>query len=113
MPNWNAFSFIFGPLVGFLVIALLVFVLRWAFARGGSLVEKPIRPSDAHDYGLMVSVASPETVIEGEILRRSLLDANIKATLAVTKQGPRVMVWPPDEANARVVLSRGPGATRG
>lgn len=95
------------------MIAILVFVLRWAFARGGSLVEKPIRPSDPNDYGLMIPVAAPDTVIEGEIIRRSLIDADIKATLAVTNDGPRVMVWPKDESAARAVLSRGPGAPRG
>ena len=100
----------FGPIVGFLVIAFLVFVLRWAFSRGGSLVAKPITPSDPDNYGLMVAVASPATVIEGEIIRRTLMDVNIRASLALTNNGPRVMVWPRDETQAKSVLSRGPGA---
>jgi len=56
------------------------------------------------EYGMLVPVASPPTYIDGEILRRRLEDAGIKANLANTLDGPRVMVWPKDEQRARQTL---------
>ena len=112
MPSWNAFSYAFGPLVGLVGIGVMVLVLRWAFRRGGSLVERPISPSHPADYGLLVSVAASTNYIEAEIFRKTLEDAGVRATLANTNQGPRIMVWPADEQKARQILSRGPGSSR-
>jgi len=107
MPAWNAFSFAFGPGVGFLCIGLMVLMLRWAFAPGKSVVARRARPGKPSDYGLLIPVASPPTVIEGEIMRRTLVDAGIQANLANTLEGPRVLVWPADETKAQDVLRRG------
>ena len=112
MPSWNAFSFIFGPLIGFAGIGAMALILRWAFRRGGSLAQRPITPSHPLDYGLLVSVASASNYIDAEILRKTLEDAGIRATLASTNHGPRIMVWPQDEQRARSTLSRGPGSSR-
>lgn len=112
MPSWNAYSFIFGPLIGFLGLGIMILVLKWGFRRGGSLIARPAEPGKATEYGLLVPIASPNTFIEGEVLRRTLIDAGIKANLANTNDGPRVMVWPKDEKAARQILSRGPGASR-
>jgi hypothetical protein len=49
-------------------------------------------------------VASPQTYIEGEMLRRQLEQAGVRANLAETLDGPRVMVFPDDEARARELL---------
>jgi hypothetical protein len=100
----NSFSFVFGPLVALAGVAVLVLILRWAFSRGGSLVEKPTKPSTPDDYGTLVPVASPVNYADGERLRRSLDDAGIRATLAFTVEGPRLMVFPQDEAIARTTL---------
>jgi len=97
-------SFLVGPLIAFGVVGILVLVLRWAFARGGSVVERRARAGGEDEYGLLVAVASPGTYIEGEVLRRTLEDARIKATLTQTLDGPRVMVFPDDEAKARRIL---------
>lgn len=97
-------SFLVGPLIAFGVVGVLVLVLRWAFARGGSLVERKARAGAEDDYGLLVAVASPGTYVEGEILRRTLEDASIRATLTQTLDGPRVMVFPDDERRARTIL---------
>ena len=113
MPSWNAFSYVFGPLIGFGAIGVMALVLRWAFRRGGSLIERPITPSHPSDYGLLVSVASAHNYIDAEILRKTLEDNGIRATLATTNHGPRIMVWPEDEKHARQTLSRGPGSSRG
>jgi len=102
----NSYSYIVGPLIAFAGLGILVLLLRWAFSRGGSVVAAPARPGTPQEYGLLIPVASPATYIEGEILRRNLEDAQIKATLAQTVDGPRVMVWPQDEKAARALITR-------
>lgn len=106
MPSWGSFSYAFGPLVAVGLIGLFVVILRWAFSRGSSVVAAAPTPGTADEYGLLVPVATPGTYIEGELLRRGLEDAGIRATLTTTLDGPRVMVWPRDEDRAREVLSR-------
>ncbi len=105
MPSWNAYSYAFGPLFAFLGIGALVLILRWAFSRGSSIVAAAPRQGAPDEYGLLVAVANPSTYIEGEILRRRLEEAGLRANLAQTLEGPRVMVWPADEARARSLLN--------
>lgn len=93
-------------------MGILIALLRWTFSRGGSLIAKPITPGDPNDYGLMKPIASPNTFIDGEIMRQTLLSNGIRANLVNTTSGPRIMVWPVDESAARQILSRGPGASR-
>lgn len=104
MPAWNAYSYLFGPVVAALVFGVLVLLLRWAFGRGSSVVAGPARPGPESEYGLLVPVATPSTYVEGEMVRRRLEDAGIRATLAQTLDGPRVMVWPDDVTRARALL---------
>jgi hypothetical protein len=98
-------TYIAGPVVIMLVIAALALFLRWAYRPGGSLIARPSRSGKVTDYGLLVPVAAPGTYVEGEITRRRLEDAGVRATLAMTQDGPRVMVFPVDEQHARRVLA--------
>ena len=107
MPAWNSFSFAFGPLVAVVLVGLFAVILRWAFSRGSSVVAAAPRPGPSDEYGLLVAIASPTTYIEGEVVRRRLEDSGVRATLATTLDGPRVMVWPQDAARAREVLASG------
>lgn len=107
MPSWNAFSFAFGPLVAAGLIGVFALILRWAFRRGSSVVAAPARPGSTDEYGLLVAVAAPPTYVEGEILRRRLEESGVRANLASTLDGPRLMVWPADEQRARSVLTSG------
>lgn len=100
----GSFSFLFGPLVAAGGLVILILVLRWAFRRGASVVAAPARSGSAEEYGLLVSVAAPGSYAEGEMNRRTLEDAGIRANLAHTLDGPRVMVWPADEDRARRIL---------
>ena len=84
----------------------MVLILRWAFARGGSVVERPAKSGNPDEYGMLVPVASPGNYIEGEVLRRSLVDAGVKASLAQTNDGPRIMVWPKDVESAKKILKK-------
>ena len=82
----------------------MALILKWAFARGKSVVERTPRVGGEDDYGALVIVASPGNHIEGEILRLKLVEAQIKATLTQTKDGPRLFVFARDEKIARTVL---------
>lgn len=87
-------------------IGLLVLILRWAFGRGSSVVERPVHTGRPTEYGLLRPVASPGNYIEAELVRQALEAQMVRATVAMTNDGPRVMVWPKDEARAREVLAR-------
>jgi hypothetical protein len=100
----NSFSYVFGPIVALIGIGLMVLVLRWAYARGSSVVAVPGKSGPSDSYGLLVCVASPANYAEGEIIRRTLEHRGIKANLAQTTDGPKVMVWPIDEAKAAAIL---------
>jgi hypothetical protein len=98
-------SYVAGPLIGFAVIGFLIVILRWAFGRGSSLIPGPARRGPPSDYGLLVEVAAPRTADDADRTARRLAAAGIRATVAPTTAGRRVMVWPSDEARARAVLN--------
>lgn len=101
----GSYSYAFGPVVALTAIGILVVILRWAFgSRKTSVVAAAARPGTEVDYGMLVPVASPSNFVDGEILRRRLEDAGIRANLATTLDGPRVLVWPTDEQRAREVI---------
>lgn len=104
MPAWQSYSYLFGPITALLAVGVLSLLLRWTFRRGNSLVERRPQRGAEKDYGLLVAVASPSTYVEGEIMRQQLTDAGLRATLATTTAGPRLMVWPQDEQAARLLL---------
>lgn len=106
VQDWGSYSYLFGPFVAFGGLAVIVLLLRWTFSRGGSLVARPARPGAPGSYGLLVAVAAPGSYVEGELLRRRLLDSGIRATLATTTDGPRLMVFEADAASARAQLAR-------
>jgi hypothetical protein len=108
VPWLDGYSFIGGPLLILGVLGILVVLLRWTFGnRRRSLVaRRPARGSE-EEYGLLVSVAAPGSYAEGELLRRRLLERGIRATLAQTNDGARLMVFPPDEERARNAIARG------
>lgn len=104
MPTWGSYSYVYGPLMALVAIGVLVLVLRWAFGRGNSVVERPPLSGNPDQYGLLDSIASPGTYIEAEILRQRLEASGIKATVAMTNDGPRVMVWPEDRTRAETIV---------
>lgn len=107
MPSWGSFSYAFGPIMAIALIGVFVLILRWVFSRGSSVVAAPPRSGTVEEYGLLVPVASPATYVEGEIQRRQLEDSGVRATLATTLDGPRIMVWPQDADRARELLATG------
>lgn len=95
---------ILAPLVGFAVVGLFIVLLKWTFRRGQSVVTLDGRPGHEDDYGLLVPVSRPISFIEAELHRRRLLDSGIRASVANTLDGPRVLVLPRDEERARRLL---------
>jgi hypothetical protein len=106
VPSWGSFSYAFGPIVAIVLVGVFALVLRWAFRRGASVVAGPGRPGDPSEYGLLVAIATPRTLREGQALQRRLQDAGIRANLASTVSGPALMVWPADADAARSLLTR-------
>lgn len=100
------FSYLVAPLMGVVILAVLVLALRWAFSHGKSVVARPASTGSADDYGVLVTVAAPGTFIEAEAERARLVDAGIRATLAPTTDGPRVLVFPRDAERATEILRR-------
>lgn len=107
MTSWGSYSYVYGPIVAVVAVGVLVLLLRWTYSRGHSVVSRPARSGREDEYGLLVPVATPATFVEAEIIRSQLVGANIRATLAPTTQGPRVMVFRDEETIARAIL-RGP-----
>jgi hypothetical protein len=92
-------------LSGFLVVALLALILRWAFSNNKSLIEKPKKIGSEDQYGLLKVVHSPKNHIEGEMMRQKLLSVGIKATLSQTKNGPKLLVFEKDLKIASATLN--------
>ena len=100
MIDWRSLA------ISVLVVGALSLLLRWAYGgRSRSLVERRPVAGSADQYGLLVSIASPGTFIEGEMSRARLDAAGIKASLVSTAEGPRLMVFRDDEPAARRVLA--------
>lgn len=102
--QWGSYSSVFGPVIALVVVGILALLLRWAFSPGHSLVERRPEVGSPEQYGLLVPIAEPPTFVEAEMVRRRLSDAGLRATLAPTTEGPRVLVFPEDVKAARMVL---------
>jgi hypothetical protein len=95
----------FRSFSGFIVVAVLALILRWAYSGNKSLVEKQRRIGSVEEYGLLKVAHSPKNHIEGEILRQKLLAVGIKATLSQTKTGPKILVFEEDLRIAKATLA--------
>jgi hypothetical protein len=105
MATLGSYSYVYGPIMAFAAVGVLIALLRWTFRRGRSVVARPPRAGGPTDYGLLVAVAEPGSFAEAELVRRRLLGHGIRATLAPTTDGPRVLVFPAEEPAARALLS--------
>jgi len=94
----------FKSFSGFLVVAVLALILRWAFSGNNSIIEKSKKIGDEHEYGLLKVACSPKNHIEGEMLRQKLLAVGIKATLSQTKSGPKILVFERDLKIAKATI---------
>ncbi|GAA4973656.1 hypothetical protein [Kineococcus glutinatus] len=102
--TWGSYHSLLGPVVAFVAVGVLVLLLRWTFSSGHSLVERRPQQGGTDEYGLLEVVSTPGTFVEAELQRLALQEAGIRATLAPTTEGPRVMVFPEDARRARELL---------
>ena len=108
MPGLGgSYGHIVGPLIAIAVLLVLMVLLRWTWAKGHSLVARAPRRGEPDDYGLLVPVASPASFAEAELIRARLVGQGVRATLAPTTDGPRVLVFHEEARTARALL-RGP-----
>lgn len=91
---------------GFFALLILIPLLRWTFSRGRSHVARPARSGNSDEYGLLVPVSKPANFIEGEMARKKLIDANIKANLVQAKDGIALLVFPEELSAARAILNQ-------
>ncbi len=98
------FTLLVAPFMALLVIVVLALLLRWAFSHGSSVVARPPTAGAEDEYGMLVTVAAPATFIEAEAERSRLVAAGVRATLAPTTDGPRVLVFPRDLERATAIL---------
>jgi len=92
-------------LSGFLVIAVMIVILKWAFSNNKSVIEREKRIGNDDEYGLLRVAHSPKNHIEGEMVRQKLLSVGIKATLSQTKNGPKILVFEKDLKIAKATLN--------
>ncbi len=92
-------------LSGFLVVAVLALILRWAFSHNKSLIEKDKVIGSEDQYGLLKVAHSPKNHIEGEMMRQKLIAVGIKATLSQTKDGPKILVFEKDLKIAKATIN--------
>jgi len=98
-------SLFFVSLSGFLVIAVMIVILKWAFSNNKSVIEREKRIGNEDEYGLLRVAHSPKNHIEGEMLRQKLLSVGIKANLSQTKNGPKILVFEKDLKIAKATLN--------
>ena len=91
---------------GFFALLILIPLLRWTFSRGRSHVARPAKSGNSDEYGLLVPVSKPANFIEGEMARKRLIDANIKANLVQAKDGIALLVFPEELSAARAILNQ-------
>ncbi len=105
MDQATRFYVLFGPLV---LMVLLGLMLRWTFGTGRNQPGPRIPdPDDPTGDGLLEEVSRVPTDTAAAVLRGRLREAGIRATVARDGAAYRLLVFPADVPNARVVLSRG------
>ena len=108
MNTSGTFAYLAWPLLVIGGFGLIVLLLRWTYTPGRSVVARRPRQGAPGEYGLLVPVAAPSTMIEGEMQRLHLLESGIRGTLVTTTEGPRLMVFEPEAAIARELLKLPP-----
>lgn len=104
--SWGSLSFLYGPILAFLGLGILILFLRWGWTRGKSVVGASSRPGDPENYGQLEVVASCANLVEAEVLKLALKEAGLQATVANTTAGPKVYVWPKDREIAKSILQK-------
>ncbi|RKT57268.1 hypothetical protein [Saccharothrix australiensis] len=82
------------------VLATLALLLRWAFGND----RRAVPDHTGDDFGLLTEVAAVPTPEAADVLARRLRQAGIRTTVARRGQVHRLLVFPADVANAKLLL---------
>ncbi len=82
------------------VLATLALVLRWAFGND----RRAVPDYTGEDFGLLTEVAVVPTIEAAEVLATRLRTAGIRTTVVRRANGHRLLVFPADAANAKLLL---------
>ncbi|MBW4716473.1 hypothetical protein [Saccharothrix obliqua] len=83
------------------VLAALGFVLRWAFGND----RRGVPDHTGDDFGLLTEVAVVPTPEAADVLARRLRGAGIRTNVVHRGGAHRLLVFPADVANAKLLLS--------
>jgi hypothetical protein len=91
------------------MMGVLMLALRWTFGSGRSLpVPGLADPDDPTGDGLLQEASRVPTEAAAQVLLARLRTAGIRCTVGTGAGGGyRLLVFPEDLVNARIVLSRG------
>lgn len=103
---WSSYSYAFGPTVALAAMLIIALLLRWAFKRDPNRLIRAVHRGHEDQYGALVSVNEPRDEAEGQRARNLLRGYGIRATVADTLDGRRVLVFPTDAARSRAILSK-------
>lgn len=106
----GSWSFMFGPVVALVMIAVLALLLRWAFARGRSVVTPASMAAaqNAEDGELLVEAARYRNGIEAEYFRCVLGGEGIASVVTPARGYELLLVPESDCARAQAVLRANP-----
>jgi hypothetical protein len=97
-------TMIFGAL---LMLGIVLLALRWTFGTGRDQPAPYLPdPDDPTGDGLLTEVSRVPTEAAAHVLRARLADAGIRATIGRGGDAYRLLVFPADLANARVVVGQ-------
>jgi hypothetical protein len=90
-----------------LMLGIVLLALRWTFGTGRDQPAPHLPdPDDPTGDGLLTEVSRVPTEAAAQVLRTRLADAGIRATIGRDGGAYRVLVFPADVADARVVVSQ-------
>jgi hypothetical protein len=90
-----------------LMLGILLIALRWTFGTGRDQPAPHVPdPDDPTGDGLLTEVSRVPTEAAAQVLRSRLAAAGIRATVGRADSSYRLLVFPADVGNARVVVRR-------
>lgn len=91
---------------GLIMMGVMALALRWTFGTGKDQPGPRIPdPDDPTGDGLLEEVSRVPTETAAQVLRGRLVAAGIRATVGRTPDGYRLLVFPQDLVDAKLVLS--------
>ena len=101
----SSLHYLVGPVIAFVVLALIALFMRWAFGTGSAA------PPPGDDDGLLTRIATLSRRESALALRAVLSDAGIRSTIRCPEpHRADVLVFPEDADRARTLAASFPGA---